>query len=183
MKGLTDGMGGSVTPRDPVRLSTVPDGLEEIVKVYGGWPLTDSGEQDPEFFSREVSRFTLPYPMRLSWNPGITVKTTVAHRLVGASLIDALCEIYDTHGFRYLRKNDLDLFGGVYAARSKRGRPGQASTHAWAIAIDINPHRGPLGKPTDMPEFIVAAFERRGWEWGGRWNVRDGMHFQACTGY
>jgi len=34
-----------------------------------------------------------------------------------------------------------------------------------------------------MPWFIVEAFCDRGFEWGGTWEVPDGQHFQACTGY
>jgi hypothetical protein len=57
------------------------------------------------------------------------------------------------------------------------------SYHAWPLALDINPAQNPCnwGGPliTDIPADVVAAFETRGFTWGGRWrHPVDAMHFQ-----
>jgi len=84
---------------------------------------------------------------------------------------------------KYLQENDWDRWGGCFNFRLKRGS-NELSTHAWGIAVDINPHIAPFGgDPDKQPYFIVKAFERRGFEWGGRWSYPDGQHFQACHGY
>lgn len=75
------------------------------------------------------------------------------------------------------------------------GKP-TLSKHAWGRAIDINPRQNPYIKgdtvlppgavrdieaPGTLLETgpVVAAFERRGWAWGGRWNLpQDWHHFQ-----
>lgn len=159
-----------------------PNGLEEIRKAYG-WPIGADGKADNGFKVGQIDMVDLPFPMRLSWAPATTVTRTMVHRKVAASMMDALKDIRDYRGLKSLQENDLDLFGGVYNVRLKRGNPKEPSTHSWGIAIDINPHRGPLGEDTDMPEFIVRAFKERGWIWGGDWDYPDGMHFQACKGY
>lgn len=165
------------------KLDYVPNGLIEIIKHYGN-PDTDGDFQtDPEWVKRNLKRFTLPYPLRLSWNPEKLVKSVISHRRVGDAMMDALDEIGQTHGGRYLEQNQLNRFGGIYNPRMKRGI-GQMSTHTWAIAIDLAPDIAPLGAdPSGMPDFIVDAFEKRGFVWGGHWDRPDGMHFQACRGY
>lgn len=158
-----------------VSLEYVPDGLNDILDYYG-----DPNRYD--FWDKQLDRFAIPFPMRLSWDKKTEVTRIVAHKKIGHALVDALFEIVETRGTHFLRENDLDLFGGTYSDRNKRGLS-EPSTHRWAIAIDINPHRGPLGETPDMPDFIVDAFEKRGFVWGGRFERPDGMHFQACKGY
>jgi hypothetical protein len=74
------------------------------------------------------------------------------------------------------------VLGGTYNFRPIRG--GRAlSTHAYGIAIDIDPASNGLGDTTPaMPAWVVQAFERRGWVWGGRFSRVDGMHFQRAKG-
>ena len=167
--------------RQIIGLPTVPNGLDEIRDIYG-WPVNESGKADEAFYSSRIKRFDLPFSMRLSWNKATSVRRSVAHELVIDSLVDALTEIRDYKGAQYLEENNLDLFGGIYAFRFKRGQE-VPSTHAWGIAIDINPDLGRMGEKPRMPSFIVDAFKSRGWIWGGDWSHPDGMHFQACSGY
>jgi hypothetical protein len=78
--------------------------------------------------------------------------------------------------------------GGTYACRAVADT-GRTSMHAWGAAIDINPafsdywwwRRGAGDPPTyvnHVPAEIVAAFERHGFIWGGRWAHFDTMHFE-----
>ena len=62
------------------------------------------------------------------------------------------------------------------------------SLHSYGIAVDFDPTLNPYGdnpsaKIRRFPAFI-AAMERHGWEWGGRWSRknRDDMHFQRTAG-
>ena len=165
-----------------VKLRTVPHGLEAIRETYG-WPLDAEGNADSGFKLDRLDMVGLPFPMRLSWDPDTTVTRTLCHTLVANSLLDALQGLRDRRGYEYLRESGLDMFGGVYNVRLKRGNPEEPSTHSWGIAIDINPHLGPLGEEPRMPDWIVHEFTRRGWIWGGNWSYPDGMHFQACSGY
>jgi hypothetical protein len=55
------------------------------------------------------------------------------------------------------------------------------SLHSWGIAIDVNAAWNGLGKePTLTPEF-VKCFTDAGFDWGGTWKRKDGMHFQLSN--
>lgn len=70
------------------------------------------------------------------------------------------------------------------------GGTSRLSAHSFGIAVDINPalggywrwagaREGAVGAyRTEIQEAIVAAFERYGFIWGGKWHHYDGMHFE-----
>ena len=156
-------------------LTVVPNGLDAIVEKYGE-------PYDPDFQRDHLRWYRAPFRMRLSWQPETSIGGFVCHHAIGLVVMDTLKEVLRFGGLAYLQENDLDLFGGCYNPRGKRGGKG-TSTHAWGIAVDWCPALGPMGGPTRMPDFIVTAFESRGFTWGGRWARPDGMHFQAAEGY
>ncbi len=66
---------------------------------------------------------------------------------------------------------------------------GLLSAHAFGIAIDLNPRRGPyhLWSNTERkietarqgyPQAVIDAFEAEGFIWGGKWDAFDLMHFE-----
>jgi hypothetical protein len=73
---------------------------------------------------------------------------------------------------------------GTWCPRHKMHNPNKGlSTHSWGIACDINWVTNMPGRVGDIDRGIVAVFEKHGFEWGGRWNYRDDMHFQYARGY
>ena len=61
------------------------------------------------------------------------------------------------------------------------------SCHSWGIAIDFDPPKNPMGgrikssgKPSMLRQHIefVDTLEADGWTWGGRWRMKDDMHFE-----
>ena len=156
-------------------LSIVPEGYDEIIEAYG-----DCNSAD--FYKDNIIWQRSPIALRLSWDPDIRIGGFLAHRIVGPVMADAIAEIRDFAGLGYLHENEYDMFGGCFNQRGKRGGVGM-STHAWGIAVDWCPALGPMGGPTRMPQFIVDAFTKRGFIWGGDWKIQDAMHFQACSGW
>lgn len=157
------------------KLESVPWGLEEIYEAYG----------DPEApgFHEQLGKLTLPFYMLLSWDEERAVTSVLMHKKIVPAVQDALQEVLDLLGEDKLHELGWDRYGGVLARRSKKGSK-ELSTHAWGIAIDLNPHLGPFGKRCpEYPMVFVEAFERRNFIWGGRWRRPDCMHFQACGGY
>jgi hypothetical protein len=69
-------------------------------------------------------------------------------------------------------------YGGCFSSRFIRGSASAISTHTWGGAIDINVSQNPFGGTPHQDPRIVAAFERWGFTWGGRWLIPDGMHFE-----
>lgn len=163
-------------------LSEVPHGLPAIIDAYGNPDSDGDFVLDASWVDRNLRVFDLPFPMRLSWSPLQVARRIQAHKAVGPVMVDALREIRNYKGWRYLQDNDLDFYGGCFNFRLVRGGA-RLSTHGWGIAIDVNPHLGPLGESSRQPEFVVEAFTRRGFVWGGVWARPDGMHLQACSGY
>lgn len=73
--------------------------------------------------------------------------------------------------------NELKTWDGCFNIRKKRGL-NSMSLHSWGIAIDVNAAWNGLGKePVLSPEF-VKCFTDAGFDWGGIWTRKDGMHFQ-----
>jgi hypothetical protein len=78
---------------------------------------------------------------------------------------------------------------GTFNDRSIAGTE-RKSAHSYGIAIDVAPKLAdywrwrepnvetPVRYRNRMPLEIVAAFEREGFIWGGRWNHYDTMHFE-----
>lgn len=173
-----------------VSLDRVPDGLDDIRGEYGEPDPDANGNFNAAFLDRECRLYKLPFPLVIGWREqdyrdgdrSALVRSAIMHRKIGPAVVDALDEIGRHEGGAYLDRNRLNLWWGCFAYRFKRGGD-ELSTHSWAIAVDLNRHLGRLGEEPQMPSFIVDAFEKRGFVWGGRWDRPDGMHFQACTGY
>jgi hypothetical protein len=166
-----------------IKLDHVPEGIEGILAVYGR-PFDDEGELDKTWYAENTRLFNLPVDLRLSWKPEVYVSRIRTHKLVGDAMIDALAEIAWQYRDR-LHIDGLDMLGGTYNYRFKRGGR-NLSTHAWGIAIDLNPQIGGLGDVEAArlyPKPIIDAFTKRGFMWGGSWTVPDAMHFQAAAGY
>jgi hypothetical protein len=157
------------------KLVTVPEGYDEIVEEFGDCHSAD-------FYKENIVWQRSPIILRLSWDKAVRIGGFLAHRLVGPVIADAITELRDFGEMDYLKENDYDLWGGCFNPRGKRGGGG-TSTHSWGIAVDWCPALGPMGGPTRMPQFIVDAFVKRGFVWGGDWEKTDGMHFQAASGW
>lgn len=74
----------------------------------------------------------------------------------------------------------LKTFDGVFNIRMVRGSKVAASAHAYGLAIDINAGENPLGAKPKMHPAIVECFKAQGFDWGGDFSRKDGMHFSYC---
>jgi hypothetical protein len=55
------------------------------------------------------------------------------------------------------------------------------SNHSWALAVDINPAKNPMGSKlvTDIPAKVREIFKAHGFKWGGDYkSKKDAMHFE-----
>ena len=73
--------------------------------------------------------------------------------------------------------NELKTFDGCFNIRNTRGAA-TMSLHSWGIAIDVNAFENALGKVPKLSEGFVKCFTDAGFDWGGKWQRADGMHFQ-----
>lgn len=75
--------------------------------------------------------------------------------------------------------NELKTWDGCFNIRKKRGLASM-SLHSWAIAIDVNAFENGLGVTPKLSANFVKCFTDNGFDWGGTWQRKDGMHFQLA---
>lgn len=170
-----------VTPPAPQPLRIVPHGLDEIISVFGDineYVGTD-GQLEARWQVDYLERVSLPFPLRVSWDPARTILQMTCHRRLTSIFAAAFGCIHE----RGLQGN-ITSFGRCFAFRPQR-TGGKLSAHCWGIAIDLNPETNPQGSAGNMDAGIVEILRQAGFEWGGDWQSknRDPMHFQFCTGY
>jgi hypothetical protein len=103
---------------------------------------------------------------------GVVPKKLYCNKDLVEPLSKALKNLIDTGKIA-----ELKTWDGCFNIRKKRGLSSM-SLHSWGIAIDVNAAWNQLNMtPTLSPEF-VKCFTDAGFEWGGTWQRKDGMHFQ-----
>ena len=102
------------------------------------------------------------------------------------SLERVLQQVLAHYGPDRIRELRLDLYGGGFAMRDKRGGT-TMSTHAWGIAFDFDPDHNKLKWNRDRatlarPEYDAwwHCWEAEGWVSLGRTRNYDWMHVQAA---
>lgn len=145
----------------------VPNGRDELERLFG----------PPGGAICQAGRAHLPKSLRISWEPTQNVTVFACHKLVEDVLSSAFAAI-NNKGLWDL----LVAYGGCYNYRQIKAST-HLSTHAWGIAVDLNPEQNALGAAPTMDQRIVAIFRDHGFKWGGEFSRPDGMHFQRATGY
>lgn len=126
---------------------------------------------DPADTNNELKYMTL-WDVPTHLEIGIIPKKLYCNKLMVGPLMQAFSNIID----RGL-VSELKTWDGCFNVRRKRGLK-SLSLHSWGIAIDINAAWNGLGKEPTMSQKLVKCFTDCGFEWGGTWTRKDGMHFQ-----
>ncbi len=160
---------------------TAPHGLTEIIATFGNiyeFIKTD-GQLDSRWQSDFLVKVSLPFPLRLAWDPSQTITRMTCHRRMAEIYASVFTGIHE----RNLHEA-ITSFGGCFAFRPQRTGE-KLSTHSWGIAIDLNAESNAQGSLGNMDARVVEIFREAEFEWGGDWagKIRDPMHFQFCTGY
>lgn len=126
---------------------------------------------DPAVVENELKYMTV-WDVPTHLEIGVIPKKLYCNKLIVDPLIKAFTNILD----RSLIK-ELKTWDGCFNVRRKRGLK-SLSLHSWGIAIDINAAWNGLGKEPTMSKELVKCFTDAGFDWGGTWKRKDGMHFQ-----
>lgn len=158
-----------------------PAGLDQIRTTFGDifeYILPDHS-LDSRWQSGFLATARLPFPLSLSWDRSRVVNSMTCHKLLASAFSDVFLRIQNAG-----LQASLISFGGCFSFRPQRTGT-KLSTHAWGIAVDLNPESNEQGTEGNMNPDIVLIFRESGFEWGGDWHgrSRDPMHFQFCTGY
>ncbi len=162
--------------------------LSPVPANPNSWPLERQAELE-RFYGKpgtNLIMLDLPYPLRLSWNTATVINRTQCNVQVKDSLKKVLEQVHLHYGPDQLRELGLDLYGGGFNMREKRGGT-TMSTHAWGIAFDFDPDHNRLKWKRDRalfarPEYEAwwGFWEAEGWVSLGRAKNYDWMHVQAA---
>lgn len=75
---------------------------------------------------------------------------------------------------------ELKTQDGVFNIRLTTAGKDQ-SLHSQGVALDLNAAQNGYNKPTTLSKEFVECFKKAGFDQGGNWNIKDGMHFQLAT--
>lgn len=161
-----------------------------VVKAIGKskvWPREKNAE---EFYGAPGTGHThleLPYPMRLAWDLNTEISRMLIHSKCADSAGRVLTRVKELYGMRDIKRLGLDLFGGSFNNRPKRGGTSK-SMHAYACAIDFDPVRNQLRWGADKARLALPSceawwsfWEEEGWVSLGRERNYDWMHVQAAA--
>lgn len=160
---------------------TTPDGLAGITGVFGDLRpyVQEDGTISAEWESMMLTTLVLPFSMPLDWERSVLVSKMRCHKLIADTFEEVFNQIVE-QGLQ----STVKTFGGCYEGRTQRGA-NVISTHAWGIAIDLNPFENQMGTHGNMDMRLVTLFRKCGFKWGGDFvgSRTDPMHFQFATGY
>lgn len=167
----------------------LPWRAEPVAANPNGWPLERQDALNAFYGppgETQLVLLDLPYPLRLSWDMGTVVQRTRCNAKVKDSLQRVLTAVLAHYGADALRTLRLDVFGGGYALRDKRGG-NTTSTHSWGIAFDFDPDHNQLKWDKTRASFAQPKYdawwrcwESEGWVSLGRTRNYDWMHVQAA---
>ena len=75
---------------------------------------------------------------------------------------------------------ELKTWDGCFNIRKKRGLSSM-SLHSWGLAIDVNAAWNQLNMNPTLSKEFVKCFTDAGFDWGGAWTRKDGMHMQLAS--
>jgi hypothetical protein len=106
---------------------------------------------------------------------GLIPKKIYCNKDMVAPLSKAFKNLIDTG-----HVNELKTYDGCFNIRKKRGLSSM-SLHSWGVAIDVNAFENGLGVEPKLSAGFVKCFTDAGFDWGGIWRRKDGMHFQLSS--
>jgi hypothetical protein len=122
--------------------------------------------------THDEGKYMAMWDVPTSLEIGVIPKRIYCNRIMVQPLTQAFTNLIQ-RGFI----NELKTWDGCFNIRKKRGLASQ-SLHSWGIAIDVNAAWNGLGKNPQLSAGFVKCFTDAGFDWGGTWKRKDGMHFQ-----
>lgn len=136
-----------------------------------------------------LARFYSPFRLEIAWIPGTYINSFLVHPIIFDPITNVFNELLDCYGPGLIEELNINQYGGCYNNRLKRGAksytPKNISSHAWAIAIDLDPVNNKLRwnhKKAHFarPEYndMMEIFYKNGFYNLGREKNFDYMHFE-----
>lgn len=173
-----DESGFDTSPRPGLGIDWPKGDIASLIERFGD-------PRSADFITKHLVMVDISYPLKLSWNTSQHTQKITCHRELALAVPAIFNEILDAYGREQVEALGLDIFGGCYNMRLKRGGT-ELSTHAFAIAIDKDPDRNGLRTRWRDCQFSKPAYKKYmeiWYDYGfinlGKELDFDGMHFQA----
>lgn len=198
-RGLIDGITGPATTGAVASwraAKVVPAAPSEPAPAKAGqrWPDRKDLAEMNRIFGKPggpqatAGRCELPFPFVIAWDTEQRISRFACNSAVAEAMTSIFAEAAKHYGETAFRRLRLDRFGGCFADRTMRGSARTVSTHAWGVAVDIDPERNQLrwGKSKAslaLPEYVPfwSIIEAHGGTSLGRERDYDWMHWQLCN--
>jgi hypothetical protein len=128
------------------------------------------GEPTPDMERKFMVLYNIPALIRTEIP--VLPSRVYCHKLMQTPLENAFKNI-----IKRKLQDQVKTWDGCFNIRNKRGGS-TYSLHSWGLAIDINAATNGFGKTPQMSKELVKCFTDVGFDWGGTWTKKDGMHFQ-----
>jgi hypothetical protein len=176
---MSQSMGAGVAPS--AGALAPPHGLDGVIATFGDIfdYIREDHTLDPKWQTNFLTTVPLPFALTLSWDSSRQVQRISCHKLLAQIVANVFTGVQKAG-----LQSKIISFGGCFSFRPQRTGT-KLSTHAWGVALDLNPESNAQGTAGNMDAGVVAILKQAGFTWGGDWQgrVRDPMHFQFCTGY
>jgi len=126
---------------------------------------------DPSEKNKCMVLFDVPTELEI----GLIPKRIYCNKDLVAPITKAFKNIIDTGCVK-----EIKTWDGCFNIRKKRGL-NSMSLHSWRLAIDINAFENGLNQIPKFSKGFVKCFTEAGFDWGGTWKRKDGMHFQLSV--
>ena len=155
--------------------------MVNLIKFYGD-PRGSNGQVSKKWWADNIVKWVPPYQMYYSDGNKTKLKTMFLHKKVVGVFTSAYTEVASTFTPKEIDMLRLNISGGTYNYRVVRGGS-RLSTHAFGIAIDMDPARNPYPKAWKEGminrEFCDILMKHGIW-WRGHNGGKDPMHFQCA---
>lgn len=195
--GVVDGLWGTQTDfavnvirqriQNNVKIPNFRDSEDLDQRRAHIWPRQTEAEMR-KFFGPVGSNLVtleLPYVHRIAWDKTQRISKYACHAKVHDSLSRILTKVLAHYGEQGVRELGLDLFGGCFNKRKKKGGS-TWSMHAWGVAVDYDPENNRFSWGWEKASFARPEYdawwkiwEDEGWTSLGRARNFDWMHIQA----
>lgn len=135
-----------------------------------------------------AGRCELPFPFVIAWDVDQRIRRFSCNSVAAPVFTSIFAEAAKHYGEAAFRRLRLDRFGGCFADRKMRGSTTTVSTHAWGVAVDLDPERNQLSWSKSKASFARDEYlpfwnivEAHGATSLGRARDYDWMHFQLCN--
>lgn len=126
---------------------------------------------EPSESNKNMVLFDVPAELEI----GVIPKRIYCNKDLVAPITQAFKNLISTGAV-----SELKTWDGCFNIRKKRGL-NTMSLHSWGIAVDVNAFENGLGAGPKLSAKFVKCFTDAGFDWGGTWKRKDGMHFQLSS--